>query len=724
MFAPALWAAYVSAADVSPRETHDVDVTPSPMTAQPAETLPAETLLVCNCQRTMQIDGAALAKALGRNDPLTVHTELCRGQLAAFETALATGKPVQVGCTQEAPLFREVAAEKGHVETGHMETELRFTNIRERAGWTASKTDTTAKMAALLAEAMHEPTPPRLLTLTSNGVCLVYGPGQIALDAAAAIADRMSVSVLLSDPGDALPPTTAAVPIAKGIIRKAAGRLGAFDIEVDGYAAVLPSARAKLDFALARNGAKSTCDVIVDLSGRTALFADSARRDGYLRADPAKPGAVWKTLLEATNLSGEFEKPLYVAYDAGICAHSRSAKVGCSKCLESCPTGAIAPDGDHVKIDPALCGGCGMCAAVCPTGAASYSYPLRSDVLARMQILLATYRGAGGTHPILLIHEEQHGGALISALARLGGGLPPNVIPLTSHTVTSFGHETLAAALALGAQQIVLLGSRAHGDEMAALNDEVALMRAFLTGLGYDGDRLHVLSTDDPDDLATLLTGLKYGTAIAPQAFSFAGSKREIARIALSTLHAAAPNIVERIALPKGAPYGRIAIKAEGCTLCLACVGACPANALADAPDKPQVSFTEAACVQCGVCVATCPEQVITLQPSYAFSPTAFNAEVLHSEQPFHCIVCSKAFGTKAIINKVVEKLKGRHAMFQNEQQLRLIQMCDTCRIVTLSEAGNDPMRLGERPRVITTDDYIAARAANKKTPTPDDFLN
>ncbi len=678
-----------------------------------------ETLLVCNCQRTMTMDGEALATALGRPAPLTVHTELCRGQLAAYETALKAGKPVHVACTQEAPLFREVAEEKGSAGIA-----LRFTNIRERAGWCAGTSDTTAKMAALLAEAMHEPTPVRLITLTSNGVCLVYGPGQIALDAAAAIADRMSVSVLLSEPGDALPPTTASVPIAKGIIRKAAGRLGAFDIEVDGYAGVLPSARGKLDFALARNGAKSTCDVIVDLSGLTPLFADSARRDGYLRADPAKPGDVWKTLLEATNLSGEFEKPLYVAYDAGICAHARSAKVGCSKCLDSCPTGAIAPDGDHVKIDPALCGGCGMCASVCPTGAASYSYPQRADVLARMQILLATYRGAGGKRPILLMHEEQHGGALISSLARLGDGLPPNVLPMASHRVTSLGHETFAAALALGAEHIVLLGARKHADEMGAVEGEIALTRAFLSGLGYAGERLHVLSTDDPDDLAALLGGLKPVVALAPEAFSFAGSKRDIARVALSKLHAAAPLKVDRIDLPKGAPYGRIAIKTDGCTLCLACVGACPANALADAPDKPQVSFTEAACVQCGVCVATCPEQVISLQPGYAFTPSAFNAEVLHGEDPFHCISCNKAFGTKATINKVVEKLKGRHAMFQNEQQLRLIQMCDTCRIVTLSESGNDPMRLGERPRVITTDDYIAARAANKAKPTPDDFLN
>jgi ferredoxin len=680
---------------------------------------PVEKLLLCNCQRTMQIDTNVIAQSLGLSDVPVLQTELCRSQIAAYEAALATGQPLHIACTQEAPLFREIADEKRPGGAS-----LRFTNIRERAGWSTPNATAVPKMAALLAEALHASTPARLTTLTSTGVCLVYGTGQTALDAAAELADTLSVSVLLTDAADALPPAVARVPVAKGVIRTATGRLGAFEIEVDGYAAVVPSARGKLDFVLPRNGARSTCDIIIDLTGRAPLFPDSARRDGYLRADPARPGDIAKMLLKASDLLGEFEKPMYVAYDAGICAHSRSAKVGCRKCLDVCPTGAIAPDGDHVKVDATLCGGCGMCAAVCPTGAASYTYPQRSDVLARMQILLSTYRGAGGTRPILLIHDEQHGGAVIGALARLGSGLPVNVLPLAMYTATGIGHETLVAGLALGAEQIVLFGSPEHAEEMAAVTGEVTLAQAFLTALGYGGDRVHMTTTGDPDLLAALLAGLTPVVGLPPEAFSFAGSKRDIARVAFARLHAVAPVPVERIDLPPGAPYGRIAIKADGCTLCLACVGACPANALADHPEKPMVAFTEAACVQCGICVTTCPENVISLRPGYDFTPQALTPVVLKTEDPFHCVECGKAFGTKATIDRVLEKLKGRHAMFQNEAQLRLIQMCDTCRIVTLSNTGNDPMRVGERPRVITTDDYIAARAANKKNKTPDDFLS
>ena len=36
--------------------------------------------------------------------------------------------------------------------------------------------------------------------------------------------------------------------------------------------------------------------------------------------------------------------------------------------------------------------------------------------------------------------------------------------------------------------------------------------------------------------------------------------------------------------------------------------------------------------------------------------------------------------------------------MFQTEAQLRLIQMCEICRIVTVAEAGEDPMKGAPRP--------------------------
>src|SRR4029453_7395324 len=69
------------------------------------------------------------------------------------------------------------------------------------------------------------------------------------------------------------------------------------------------------------------------------------------------------------------------------------------------------------------------------------------------------------------------------------------------------------------------------------------------------------------------------------------------------------------IALPRaGSPFGRVVVDAERCTLCLACVGACPASALQDNLERPQLRFIEKNCVLCGLCERTCPEDAITLE--------------------------------------------------------------------------------------------------------------
>jgi ferredoxin len=228
----------------------------------------------------------------------------------------------------------------------------------------------------------------------------------------------------------------------------------------------------------------------------------------------------------------------------------------------------------------------------------------------------------------------------------------------------------------------------------------------------------------DPDVIEALLHEIPVLDGMQLHSFSAGSGKRDLARVALTKLWESAPARKDWISLPAGAPYGQISIATEGCTLCLACVGACPANALADSPDRPQVSFIEAACVQCGICVATCPERVISIEPRYDFTATALTARVLHSEEPFRCVRCSKPFGTRASIDRITERLR-THSMFRGPEQLALIHMCDTCRIETLAAGKDDPFRSADRPRVRTTDDYLAAEAEAKKTGRkPEDFLS
>jgi ferredoxin len=248
-----------------------------------------------------------------------------------------------------------------------------------------------------------------------------------------------------------------------------------------------------------------------------------------------------------------------------------------------------------------------------------------------------------------------------------------------------------------------------------------------MRGLGYgDGARVRVLPESDPDVVESVLYDLQLTGRLPAQSFAALGGKREVARTALSKLREAAPlDAPDILLLPAGAPYGRIQIDTEGCTLCLACVGACPANALADNAERPQVRFTEAACVQCGLCKVTCPESVITLEARYDFTPAALSPRVLNEQEPFSCIRCGKPFGTKASVERASSRLRGKHWMYVDDEQSRIIQMCDDCRVVTLSESGKDPFAAGERPRIRTTDDYLRAEEQARRTGrNVDDFLN
>ena len=151
-----------------------------------------------------------------------------------------------------------------------------------------------------------------------------------------------------------------------------------------------------MTFGAPRNGAVSRCDILLDLSGGPSLFPAADLRDGYLRADPGDPAAILRAVLKARDLTGTFDKPRYIDFTEDLCAHSRSKIVGCRRCLDLCPTGAIMPAGDHVAIDAHICAGCGQCAAACPTGAAAYALPPSDALLRKLRALLGAYREAGG----------------------------------------------------------------------------------------------------------------------------------------------------------------------------------------------------------------------------------------------------------------------------------------------------------------------------------------
>jgi ferredoxin len=571
--------------------------------------------------------------------------------------------------------------------------------------------DAGARRTALLAAAAEPMPEVPFTTLTSAGVVLIYGCDGKAIDAGRLLEDRLDVTVLIKPPA-ALGQPDSEFPVARGTIRSARGHLGAFEIVVDDFA--LPAPSGGLSFGTPRDGARSRCDILLDVSGGGALFSAPDLRDGYLRANPGDSVGLREAIARARELVGTFDKPRYIRLTETLCAHSRSQITGCTRCLDLCPAGAIAPAGNHVAIDANICAGCGQCAAACPTGAAAYTMPPAAALMRKLRTLLRGFTEAGGQGAIVLVHDEPHGAPLVEALDRSTAGLPARVLPLQVNEITQVGLEAIAAAFTFGASALRFLARNRARHDLSGLSRTLELAEPLLAALGLGGERVALIATDDPDalDLA-LRTVPEMQTVARPASFlPLDGDKATAVRFVLRELHRAARSAAELVSLPAHAPFGAVLVDSDGCTLCLACVSACPTGALSDNADQPMLRFTEDACIQCGLCRATCPEKVITLQPQLDFRAAAAAPRTLKAEQPFCCIRCGKPFGVRSTIERVTAKLAGRHWMYKDSaRRLDLIKMCEDCRVAAITEENFDPYA-PPRAAPRTTDDYLRERDA------------
>ena len=556
----------------------------------------------------------------------------------------------------------------------------------ESWGWSSHPEHSGPKIAALASLFnLAPPDPVARVTYNSRGNVLVVAGVQRerARRAAAQLAATLQVTLL--EQGT---PQVAAFTTWTGEVASLSGYLGEFHLDIAGL---------KTPEGVSANARAARFDLVLDFSA-VPLFAMRQPPQGYFAA-PDDDALLQGCLAELREAVGEFEKPRYFAYRENICAHSRSEVQGCNACIDICSTQAISSDGDHVKVDPHLCMGCGACATVCPSGAMGYQYPRVAERGSQLKSLLATYRQAGGTEACIVFHNGAEATRLLAEAARTGPGLPPRALPLEAWNVAAVGLDLLLPAVAFGATQVVVLATM-HDDAeyVGALRGQMAIGQAVLTGLGYEGCHFAVIQAGDATELNSAFAALVPAqSAPVPATFLLGNDKRTAIEFAVEHLARHAPRPAESLALPQGSPFGQVLVDRDKCTMCMACVGACPESALMDGVDKPLLKFLERNCVQCGLCENTCPEGAIALEPRLLLTPAVREARVLNETQPFHCIRCQKPFGTKQMVDAMLGRLAG-HSMFAGGEALKRLQMCADCRVVDMMSTKNEMsiLRIGD----------------------------
>jgi len=354
-----------------------------------------------------------------------------------------------------------------------------------------------------------------------------------------------------------------------------------------------------------------------------------------------------------------------VCHNNNICQYSGRLGIGCGRCVDSCPHGALKRNAQGIAIDHVLCEACGNCVAVCPTGAMQNGNFKDEDLLK----YLGAHGMAEGAKLVIGGESELH-----TLWWDYAGERLESTLFLEYDSIRFLSYYHLLTMFSHGFSKIVLLG---NGDirESKVLAGQVERANAISNAL-FSYDCVQLISTaefllQDLDKTAHPLTGFLNN-------LTGENRKENLSHILQAMLSASG----KELSVEESMFDFTMITCSEGCTHCFACLNECKTRALRTDENSLTLDYAAGLCVGCGVCVGVCPEKVLGMKPVTVIDNEFFTEKQLAKTEPALCKGCGKVFGTRKALDRVMQILSSKEAVNTDH-----FEYCGECRVVNLFEA-------------------------------------
>jgi ferredoxin/coenzyme F420-reducing hydrogenase delta subunit len=334
---------------------------------------------------------------------------------------------------------------------------------------------------------------------------------------------------------------------------------------------------------------------------------------------------------------------------------------GCRVCAAVCPHEALASHDGRMVLNKTACTSCGACVSACPRIAMDFPGAQPRQIHAQIGALLRGEALITESRGILFVCGK--GTATLERLAHKGLSYPagwlPVEVPCLGMVTPSWHLECLnTGAAAVGilpcGQEECRFGQR------EIIRGRVDYVRELLRLLGESPDHVALFDSMDDSKLAGSLSCLPTlasedgGRDLHDGSFL---TPRAAAALLLGLAERYGASLEGSLDHPYS-PFGDVEIK-DGCTLCGACVDACPTDSLSIQRDGDSLALTfdPQLCIRCSECVPVCPEKILWLKAKTDLGRLSLGRIPVCQTGEARCEACGGPIAPKAMLEKIVALL-------------------------------------------------------------------